>query len=101
MLDPIDISIGAPQGSPISPVLSIIYMAELLHIVEGWNDSRMYMYIDDGNILSTGPSYNLVSRSLRSQYEECLNWLLKAGLSIESKKMKVIFYSPKIGRAHV
>ena len=52
------------------------------------------MYIDDGNILSTGPSYNLVSRSLRSRYEECLNWLLKAGLSIESEKTEVIFYSP-------
>ena len=29
--DPIDISIDAPQGSPLSPVLSIVYTADLLH----------------------------------------------------------------------
>ena len=92
--DPIDISIGAPQGSPISPVLSIVYTADLLNRANRWKESKVYMYIDDGNILASGPSYGIVTNTLKKRYQECLTWLNKAGLSIESEKTEVIFYSP-------
>jgi hypothetical protein len=92
--DPIDISIGAPQGSPVSPILSIVYTADLLLKAETWPNTKMYMFIDDGNILVSGPSYRMVTNTLAENYRACLTWLRKVGLSIESEKTDVIFYSP-------
>jgi hypothetical protein len=93
VLDPIDIAVGSPQGSPISPILSSIYTAPLLRQANQWSDSRLYMYVDDGNILAWGASYNLVRARLITRYVECLAWLEKAGLTIDGGKTEAIFYS--------
>jgi len=99
--EPIDIATGAPQGSPISPVLSIIYTADLLSKAEKWTDAKMFMFIDDGNILALGPSYQIITKTLIARYSECLDWLHKVGLSIESEKTEVIFYSPHKPRPNI
>ena len=91
--DPIDIAVGSPQGSPISPILSSIYTAPLLRQANHWSDSRLYMYVDDGNILAWGASYHLVRTRLIIRYTECLAWLKKAGLAINDGKTEAIFYS--------
>jgi hypothetical protein len=48
----IDLEMGTPQGSPISPILSIIYASPLLHLVKHWTNSSFMMYVDDGNIFT-------------------------------------------------
>ena len=40
--------VGVPQGSPLSPVLSIIYTSGLLHQMKYWNNSSLGMYVNDG-----------------------------------------------------
>jgi hypothetical protein len=50
--DKIDLEMGTPQGSPVSPVLSIIYASPLLHLVKQWTNVTNMMYIDDGNIFA-------------------------------------------------
>jgi hypothetical protein len=99
--DPIDILVGAPQGSPISPILSVIYTSLLLCIANKWASANMYMYVDDGNILAWGPSYCLVTNSLISHYTDCLGFLKRAGLTIESSKTEVIYYSLTCSRPHI
>jgi len=91
--DPIDIAVGSPQGSPISPILSNIYTFSLLQQANRWSDSRLYMYVDDGNILAWGASYHLVRTRLVARYAECLAWLERAGLTIDGGKTEAIFYS--------
>ena len=91
--DPIDITVGSPQGSPISPILSSIYTFPLLQQANRWSDSRLYMYVDDGNILAWGASYHLVRTRLVARYAECLAWLERAGLTIDKGKTEAIFYS--------
>jgi Reverse transcriptase (RNA-dependent DNA polymerase) len=91
--DPIDVPIGTPQGSPLSPVLSIMYTADLLHWANKWSDSHLFMFIDDGNILASGPCYCIVTNTLTKHFQQCKVWLEEAGLTIESKKTEVIFYS--------
>jgi hypothetical protein len=50
--DEINLEMGTPQGSPVSPVLSIIYASPLLHLAKQWTDAASMMYIDDGNIFT-------------------------------------------------
>jgi Reverse transcriptase (RNA-dependent DNA polymerase) len=93
LLDPINILVGAPQGSPLSPVLLIIYTGDLLHKAESWHDCKLFMYIDDSNILASGPLYRVVATTIANRYRDCLQWLCGTGLSIKSEKTEVIFYS--------
>ena len=90
--DPISILVGSPQGSPISPVLSIIYTYPLLLKVQGWINSGLSMYVDDGNILACGASYEAVNSCLQYAYAECEDWLTRAGLGIEPNKTELIYF---------
>ena len=90
--DPFDFAVGTPQGSPVSPVLSIIYTSPLLHKMRHWNKSSLGMYIDDGVIFACGPTWAEIKSTMRSGYRDCVDWLTKAGLNIEPDKSKLIFF---------
>jgi hypothetical protein len=47
----IELEMGTPQGSPVSPVLSIIYTSPLLHLARRWTDALYMMYIDNGSVV--------------------------------------------------
>jgi hypothetical protein len=50
--DEINLEMGMPQSSLVSPVLSIIYASPLLHLVKQWTNVANMMYINDGNIFT-------------------------------------------------
>ena len=87
-----DLDVGTPQGSPISPVLSVIYTSPLLHRMRGWNNSSLGMYIDDGVIFACAETWEGVSTLLRARYAVCLDWLARAGLAIEPDKTELLFF---------
>jgi hypothetical protein len=89
----IELEMGTPQGSPISPVLSIIYTSPLLHLAKCWMDASFMMYVDDGNLYAQAPTYQLLEQKIQSYYEECHAWCIKAGLTIEPEKTEIIFFS--------
>jgi hypothetical protein len=90
--DPFDFLVGTPQGSPVSPVLSIIYTSPLLHKMKEWNRTSLGMYIDDGAIFACGREWNDIEKAMRDKYAECAAWLTKAGLNIEPEKTELIFF---------
>ena len=92
LADERDQPVGVPQGSPLSPVLSIVYTSALLHNMQGWPSSSLGMYVDDGLLFACGPTWDIVSTTLRSHYELCDNWLRRAGLSAEPDKTELIFF---------
>ena len=90
--DPFDFEVGTPQGSPVSPVLSIIYTAPLLHKMKNWAGSTLGMYIDDGAIFACGREWKQIEETMRKGYSECAEWLTRAGLNIEPDKTELLFF---------
>jgi hypothetical protein len=91
--DLFDYVVGTPQGSPISPVLSMIYTSSLLHKMKQWTNSSLGIYIDDGAIFACGSSWVEVETAMRHGYSECSNWLTRAGLNAEPDKTELIFFT--------
>ena len=90
--DPFDFEVGTPQGSPVSPVLSIIYTSPLLHKMRKWERSTLGMYIDDGAIFACGQEWKQIEDTMRKGYSECAEWLTRAGLNIEPDKTELLFF---------
>ena len=84
--------VGVPQGSPISPVLSIIYTSPLLHLMRDWANSSLGMYVDDGILFACAHEWEDVTNTLRARYAACMDWLRRAGLAIEPDKTELMFF---------
>ena len=67
--------VGVPQGSPLSPVLSIIYTSGLLHQMKHWNNSSLGMYVDDGALFACAEEWADVDKLIRARYMVCEEWL--------------------------
>jgi Reverse transcriptase (RNA-dependent DNA polymerase) len=91
--DTIDLELGTPQGSPISPILSIIYVSFLLHLAKPWMDAFFLIYVDDSNIFARAPTYKLLAHKLRECYSACHSWCRMVGLTIEPEKLEILFFS--------
>jgi hypothetical protein len=83
--------VGVPQGSPLSPVLSIVYMALLLGKMANWNNSLLGRYIDDGLLFACAENWDDVSTLLRARYSVCADWLSKVSLAIKPEKTELMF----------
>ena len=59
-----DQPVGVPQGSPMSPVLSITYTLSLLHKMRSWNNSSLGMYVDDGILFACAEEWADVTKLL-------------------------------------
>jgi hypothetical protein len=90
--DAFDYTVGTPQGSPVSPVLSTIYTSPLLYKMRNWNKASLGMYIDDGVIFACGRNWKLVESEMRNNYRECVEWLTRAGLNAEPDKSELLFF---------
>ena len=84
--------VGVPQGSPLSPVLSIIYTSGLLHQMKNWNNSSLGMYVDDGTLFACAEEWADVNKLLRARYTVCEEWLRRSGLAIEPDKTELIYF---------
>jgi reverse transcriptase-like protein len=92
-LDPYNLQVGTLQGSPISSVLSIIFVSPILYLTQRWTNTSLSMYIDDGNLFACGTSYLEVTDHLCLAYWDCWNWLNRASLAIKPDKTEVIFFT--------
>lgn len=55
-----------PQGSPLSPLLSTIYLIPLLCLTEEWKFYGLLTYVDDRAIFATGPTHKIATNCAAS-----------------------------------
>jgi ribonuclease HI len=100
---------GVPQGSPASPVLAIIYAAELADRMKAHarpstfphpdkpTPTAFSMYVDDGHILTSSRSLDTNIKTLQAAYRTVHTWLSEVGLSSDIDKAELGHHSWKHG----
>jgi hypothetical protein len=69
-----------PQGSPLSPTLSVIYTSSLLEASEQWTHCDLSMYVNDGAIYAVSATTAAAALRACNYYMEVLKWLDNNGL---------------------
>ena len=94
-LDTLTLDHSTPQGSPLSPILSAIYTLPLLWLAEAWAFSSLAFYVDDGNILATGSTFEAATTCCASRFHTVVTWLNQNGLTIDADKTEYITFGPR------
>lgn len=92
---PKDLTIGLPQGSPLSVILSILYNTPLLRIADGLQDTIALGFIDDVAFVTAGLSTEDVTQSLQSLADQELAWGSKYGAAFDRAKSQCMLFSHK------
>ena len=73
--EPMEVTTGLPQGSPISPALFAIYIADIHGAVEDQvEDSRGISYVDDVTWIAEGANVDEVVEKLERCAQASLEW---------------------------
>jgi ribonuclease HI len=84
---------GIPQGSPLSPILWLIYGHEILRI--GAPEALKTGYADDTSIMVTGTSTENNCHRLAEIHEECESWAKKHAAKFAPSKYALIHFFKK------
>src|SRR5665213_1346058 len=82
---------GIPQGSPISPILFLFFIADLLEVVN--NDALRVSavgFVDDTNILTYGGSTERNCKILEETHRKYLDWAATHSAKFAPEKYEVI-----------
>ena len=84
---------GIPQGSPISPILFLLFSRELVEIVNSGTRATGLGYVDDTNILAFGDSTEANCRALEAIHQKCQDWALRHRALFAPEKYELIHLS--------
>jgi hypothetical protein len=85
--------IGIPQGSPLAPVLSIIYTFNVLPCLTDIPNSDLKAYIDDVLLLAVSHSLESNIDRLTRAFNTVINCLEALGLDIDADKTELIHFT--------
>jgi hypothetical protein len=64
-----------PQRSPLSPILSALYITNLLNTAKQWEHSDLTMCINNRAIYTTSHTINMAAIKARDHFHNVLEWL--------------------------
>jgi len=95
---PIFLHTGVPQGSALSPLLYLLYCADLPTLPE---DIQLYQYADDTAFLATAHTIQQINRKMQVAIDSVTDWCSKWKLTINAAKTQAIVFLPPKQRSRV
>ena len=91
---PIQTATGIPQGSPLSPILFLLFISPLLEATNKENRQGVSLgFVDDTNLVVWSPSAQRNCQLLERLHKICLDWAQKSGASFTPDKYQLIHLS--------
>jgi ribonuclease HI len=88
------IQAGIPQGSPVSPILFLIYLRGVFQAIENQlPDIHLLSYVDDIGIVAQGSSVQDISLQLQQAAEIALDWGSQHGVQFDPAKTEATFFT--------
>jgi hypothetical protein len=82
---------GIPQGSPLSPILFLFFVSELLEALQsGDSDTLAFGFVDDTNLISWGATASENCRRLEAAHDKCIAWAKRHGAQFAPEKYQLI-----------
>lgn len=88
--EPLPILCGLPQGSPISPILFLLYIEPVLRLSRG-----RFGYADDAAILATVNTLSDCYAKLQKQFDIAISWGLDNGIMFDNAKTEPQYFHRK------
>jgi Reverse transcriptase (RNA-dependent DNA polymerase) len=85
-----------PQGSPLSPILSALTTSPLLHRSLDFADGDLTLYIDNGCLYASGPTFISALNKVTRLFVTVLSLLRHMGLKADPDKTELMFFHPRI-----
>jgi len=92
--EPFPIYAGVPQGSPLSPILFVLYISSLYEVLkEKHPHLSLVGFADDTNLLAFGKTPEANIGQLEAAWQTCLMWAKTRGMSFAAEKCELIHFN--------
>lgn len=82
---------GIPQGSPLSPILFLFFISELLESLQGSDGETLaFGFVDDTHLITWGASAADNCRRLEAAHDRCIAWAKRHGAQFAPEKYQLI-----------
>ena len=83
-----------PQGSPLSPILFILYIATLYKALKRDHPIISIVgFADNTNLLAFGRNAKACTGQLERAWKTCLQWATTRGIAFAAEKSKLIHFN--------
>jgi len=90
----LDTATGIPQGSPLSPILFLFFISELLERFQQPGDKIIgFGFVDDTNLVTWGSTAKENCRKLTAAHQQCEEWARENGAKFEPSKYQLIHFT--------
>ena len=89
------VTTGLPQGSPVSPVLFALYIAEIYQAVDQVDDCRGISFVDDVTWVVEGHNVDEVANKLDRSTQASLGWAQDNAVRFKTAKTEAILFLPE------